>query len=67
MATMKVEVYKTRQRAEERKLQLEIKGFSVSGPDAATEINWNALDVTGREDIAPDSDQVVWVIHAQKN
>lgn len=67
MTTMKVEVCKTRQRADERKLQLELKGFSVSGPDAATEISWNALDVTGREDLAPDSDQSVWVIFAQKN
>lgn len=68
MATVRVEVFKSMQQAATRKLQLEdpLMGFEVSEPQDAQDVVWDATNVTGREDGAPDSAGTVWVIVARK-
>lgn len=68
MAIVRVEVFRQKDKADNRKLQLEDAqmGFKVSDPEEVNAVAWDATDSTGRRDGAPDNSDPVWVIVARK-
>jgi hypothetical protein len=66
MTTIRVEVFDQLQKAQQRRSQLELKGFDVSPPDEVADVVWDATTVTGRQDGAPDNPGTVWVVMARK-
>ncbi len=67
MSIIRVEVFKDRPAADLERAKLELKGFLVSGPEAAEDAGWDATNAGGQSDNVFDGGPGnLWIIFAKK-